>query len=115
MTPDLPTLAEFLGRHRFRLNAERALQDDIQAVFDRAGIAHRREYRLLGAGIVDFMVGTVAIEVKIDGAKRDIHRQCARYADHPEVEGLILATTVPMPLPNLSVPAQVLNLGRAWL
>lgn len=115
MTLDLQTLANFLNGHRFRLTTERALQDDIETAFQTAELAYRREHRLPGAGIVDFMVGRVAIEAKVAGAKRDIHRQCARYADHADVDALILATTVTMPLPSLSVPALVVNLGRAWL
>ena len=43
--------------------------------------------RLTDADIVDFMVGGIAIEIKLRGAKKkDVYRQLCRYARHDRVE-----------------------------
>ncbi|MEE7460626.1 hypothetical protein MFUR16E_04425 [Methylobacterium fujisawaense] len=108
-------VAQLLGRYRFRINTERALQDDIEEALQKEGVTFAREHQLPGAGIVDFMVGRVALEVKIGGSKRDIHRQCVRYCAHADVAALVLATSVAMGLPDIEKPTVVMSLGRAWL
>lgn len=59
----------------------------------------------------------IAVEVKINGSRRDIYRQCERYCVHPEVVGLVLATVRAGALPATIAgkPALVVSLGRAWL
>lgn len=108
-------VAQLLGRYRFRINTERALQDDIEEALKNEGVSYTREHQLPGAGIVDFMVGRVALEMKVDGSKRDIHRQCKRYCAHADVDALVLATAVAMGLPDIEKPTIVMSLGRAWL
>lgn len=102
---------------RLPLHDEKALQAEIAARFTALGIDAEREVILAPGDIVDFMVGAIAIEVKIKGSRRDILRQCQRYAGHARVEALVLATNVAMGFPPElnGKPTAVLNLGRAWL
>lgn len=104
-----------LQGHRFTLVNEKVTQAEIAAVLVAAGLPAVREVRLDGLGIVDIRVDRTVIEVKLAGAKRAIHRQCARYCDHPDVDALILATSVPVTLPRIAKPTHVLSLGKAWL
>lgn len=88
----------------------------------------RREARLSPRDVPDFLVGErvnrpgdwpgVAVEVKIKGGqKAAIWRQLERYAAHPQVTELVLATANAMGLPETcgGKPIYYLSLGRAWL
>ena len=83
----------------------------------KENIEHEREVRLAPGDIVDFMIGGVAIEVKIGGRKRSIYDQCERYCEHERVEALVLATSVAMGFPPeiKGKPCYVASLGRGWL
>jgi len=111
----LADLARLLEGERFPLTTEKTLQSAIAAALTAAGIPFVREHRFSPEDVVDFWCAPVAIEVKIQGPKRAIYRQCERYCRHADVEALILATTVPLNLDRLVKPAAVVNLGRAWL
>jgi hypothetical protein len=83
-----------------------------------------REFHLGPGDIVDFMVGDLvpigsglAIEVKIKGQRREIFRQLERYCAYPNVREMVLATNVPMGLPDLicGKPVSIVHLGRGWL
>jgi hypothetical protein len=98
MTGDLhlamDRVVQLLHAHRLPLSDEKALQVGMASVFTAADLAFEREVRLSDADIVDFMIGTVAIEVKIGGSRRAIYRQLERYCLHDRVGGIILATNV---------------------
>ena len=49
--------------------------------------------------------------------RRDIYRQVERYCAYPVVGEIVLATNVPMALPDFIVgkPTGVAALGRGWL
>lgn len=117
-------IVHLLTSHRLPLSDEKQLQVAICDVFNAAGVAFAREFRLAPGDIVDFMVGElapieagIAIEVKIKGARRDIFRQVDRYCTHKGVREFVLATNVPMGLPPLiwDKPTSVAQLGRGWL
>jgi len=107
-------VAALYGR-RFSLTNEKTTQAEIAEALIAAGIPTEREVRLGDSGIVDVMCGRIAIEVKLAGGKRAIHRQCVRYCERPEVAALILATSVSTTLPSIDKPTFVLSLGKAWL
>jgi hypothetical protein len=103
---------------RVDLSSEKRAQADLELVFARARIDFAREVRLTGSDIVDFMVGGLAIEVKLHGArKKDVYRQLCRYARHPAVEALVLASNLSMGLPPRieGKDAYFVKLGEAWL
>jgi len=112
---DFAAIVTVLRGHRFSLSNEKTTQAEIAAVLIAAGIPAAREVRLGDAGIVDVMCGRIAIEVKLAGGKRAIHRQVVRYCEHPDVDALILATSVSVTLPGITKPTYVLSLGKAWL
>lgn len=76
-----------------------------------------REHRLSDRDVVDFLVGSVAIECKVKGAPLAIHRQCERYLEHDEVTGLIIVTAKHMGTSGShnGKPIVVVKAGKAWL
>lgn len=110
-------IIKLLTTQRFPLSDEKVLQREMAFVFTAAGIKFEREVHLGPGDIVDFMVGDLAIEVKIKGARRAIFRQVERYCGYPAVAAIILATNVPMALPIdiNGKPTAIAALGRGWL
>lgn len=112
-------VVRLLQRGRFDLSSEKQLQEGIQDVFISAGFPFKREYRLTAREIPDFFVhDAIAIECKVKGAKKmDIYRQLCRYAEHPDVKILVLASNVSMGLPTdiNQKPVLVASLSRGWL
>lgn len=107
-----------LRSRRFPITSERAAQDAIATAFSEDGLAVEREKLLGSAGRVDFYALGIAVEIKVGvsgGSKREVYRQLKRYADHPEVTIVVLATNVAVELPPLAKPVTVVSLGRAWL
>lgn len=100
------------------LTDEKEAQAALSVAFDNAGIRHKREVRLSGADVVDFMAeGGIAIEVKLKAPKRAIYRQCERYCAHEQVKALVLvtATATGFPTEINGKPCWVASLGRGWL
>jgi hypothetical protein len=88
-----PDLLSLISSTRFRFPDEDALQRGLEQLFTEKGIGYQREVRLSARDRIDFMVGNIGVEVKIGGGEHDVERQLFRYAEHPEVENLILVTT----------------------
>jgi hypothetical protein len=114
---NMPTILAALRSHRFPLDDEKRLQAVICDTLSARGFAIEREVALGDGDIIDAVVGTVGIEIKIKGARRRIYQQCERYLRHERIEALILATSLAISLPvaNGAKPCVVCNLGRAWL
>ncbi len=93
--PFLPVIAA-LGRYQFIQHDERELQKEIAVVLAAAGISFERERRLDGQNRVDFYLPTtrLVIEVKVQGSPMPVLRQLWRYGKHPEVDALLLVTTL---------------------
>jgi hypothetical protein len=100
------SLASLLSHYRHRYDNEGELQASIAKVLGSHGIAFEREVRLSDKDRPDFMVGGVAIEVKVASSRADVLRQLARYAEHPEVSGMVLVTSKAC---HLNMPAQLLG------
>ncbi|TAM87644.1 hypothetical protein EPN42_11050 [bacterium] len=83
-----------LQSHRYAFNGEAQLQDGIEQVLVDAGFVVQREAHLSKADRPDFVVAPgVGIEVKVAGSPSAVTRQLFRYAQHPEIHALVLATT----------------------
>jgi hypothetical protein len=117
-------LVALIEAHRLPLSDEKDLQAELARVFDVAGIIYQREVSLSFADIPDFMVfgapgltRGIAVEVKIKGQRRAIYRQIERYCAHEDVTGLVLATNVPMGVPDTihGKPVALARLSRGWL
>lgn len=110
-------IADLLARHRFLVDDEKRLQEDIgKALFD-AVIGFEREVRLAPGDIIDFVSDRVGIEVKVKGGKRAILRQLERYAESDLIDYLILVTAVALGLPEMikGKPVRIVSIGRGWL
>jgi hypothetical protein len=93
-TPSLSAteIRDLLLHHRLQAGTEALLQAGIEEVLQNAQVPFLREHRLSPQDRPDFMVGGVAIEVKIDQGWRAVLRQLSRYAAHPEVKEILLVT-----------------------
>ena len=110
-------LKETLSKYRFDISTEDSLQRGIAEVLT-GKVEFRREARLNSHDRPDFVVGTVAVEVKIGGSSAALTRQIGRYAELPEVEELLVITTrsahqVPAEIHGKRVTTLVLR-GGLW-
>lgn len=110
-------IKDLIERHRVPLTDEKVTQAAIANALELAGVTFEREVRLSDADIVDFMAGSIAIEVKIKGAKAAIYRQLERYAEHDCVSSILLVSSRSMHLPTLinGKPTLVASLSRGWM
>lgn len=86
-------LSQLFDNYRLACRTEAQLQEAIAACFDLHKVGYIREFRLTEKDRPDFMVGKIAVEVKINGSCSEVTRQLHRYAEHPDVEDLLLITT----------------------
>lgn len=110
-------IAAILSRKRFTLSTEKDVQAEIDQVLRATVPEHKREVVLDDKNTIDFMVGTIGIEVKIKGNKSAIFKQLQRYAEFDEINELIFVTSkavgIPPTLNNKSI--YVVNMSKAWL
>lgn len=81
-----------LARYRMPVTPERALQDAVETALFREGFNPQREVTR-GDDRIDFLVGSVGVELKVKGSVGDVIRQLARYAAWPDITELLLVTT----------------------
>jgi len=112
-------IVRLIRRIRVDLSTEKRMQADIEQAFIAASIAFEREKRLSPEDIPDFLVqGGIVVECKVKGARKmDIYQQLRRYAVHPDVTAIILASNVAMGLPGdiEGKPLYAANLSAGWL
>lgn len=111
-------LLELLTTARLRSAHEAGLQTAIATVLDGAGVPYAREARLGAAGRVDFLVARIGLEVKVTGSLKDVRAQLARYAEHADIDAVVLVTRClrhKMPAELCGKPIHVLNLWGAVL
>lgn len=111
---DLEPLISAIVAHRFRYVSEAELQEGLAQVLAASGFGFSREHALSRADRIDFLVGTVGLEVKIDGGLSEVTRQVHRYLKYAELEGLVLVTTRAM---HQRLPTTILGkpVGIAYL
>jgi len=85
-------LLEILKGRRYTYSCEVELQDEIARILSSSSIPHHRESPESRESRPDFMVGSTAVEVKVDGALSSVIRQLHRYASLDTVAGIILVT-----------------------
>ncbi len=84
--------ALFIG-YRFKQDTEAMLHEAIAQCMVLSKIKFRHEVRMNKKDRPDFLVGDVAIEVKIDGSLSDLTRQASRYAQLDEIKEVLIITT----------------------
>lgn len=112
-------LYNLLRKCKFKFNDEKTTQAQIEQVLISSGVCFEREKKLNEKDIPDFMVGNIAIEVKIGGSKSSIYNQCKRYLLNDSVNTVLLLTSKPVGNLNtgLSSGKRILTLDTnlAWL
>jgi len=113
----LDQVSSAIRGHRFRYSDEEDLQEGIAAVLTAAGLDVQREVILDERDRIDLLVGSVGIEVKVAGSAEDALRQLVRYAQHPEIEQLVLVTSQYQRLPKVAggKPLTTISLALAAL
>lgn len=110
-------LIRFIERRRFQLGQEVSTQDQMAEAFRAAGLPARAEVRLSARDRIDFVIGRIGLEVKVQGGKRAILRQIERYAESDELDEIVLVTNVAMGMPAAinGKRIHVASLGRGWM
>jgi hypothetical protein len=93
---------------------EKTLQDALGPMLRASFSTVRREVKLSPRETIDFLVGDVGIETKVDGSWTAVTRQILRYLEHDAVKSLVLVTTKRQ---HLQVPSVLLGKSVlvAWL
>lgn len=84
---------DVLRSHAFTFTTERDLQDGMAEAFADAGLPMTREVRLSRGDRIDFLIGSVGVEVKTNGGWQAVTKQCQRYAASERVTELVIVTS----------------------
>lgn len=114
----LTVIVDLIRSARLDLSTEKRAQADLEKVLTEAGVTFEREVRLSDSDIADFLIGDIAVELKLrKSGKKAIYRQLCRYALHQRVGVLVLASNL-----SMGLPAQIegkdtyfVRLGEGWL
>jgi hypothetical protein len=118
MSEILGAVVGLIRAAKIDLSSEKRAQADVERVLTAAGVEFLREEPLSATDIVDFLVGGIALELKLRGArKKEVYKQLCRYARNPRVETILLASNMSMGLPSQieGKDAYFVKLGEAWL
>ena len=88
------TLAALLGAQQFGFSDEDSLQAAIAAALAFEGWDYQREFVLDPTNRLDFLVGRVAVEVKIAGTSRQLLDQIERYSLDERVAAMVVISTI---------------------
>ena len=103
----------------YNFSTEEEFQTGLAKALASGGVEFRREVILSKRDRIDFMLdGGVGIEVKIDGSISALTRQIFRYAELPEINGLLVVVSANR-LANLPTeingkPIQSVRIMRAF-
>lgn len=86
-------IVESLDKYKFSVTNEQELQQGLWHVLSNRYPDARREVVLDARCRIDFLVGDVGIEVKVDGSLSDLMRQLIRYAKFEQVGVLVVVST----------------------
>ena len=110
LTPEI--VVRLLRQTPLPVSTEAAMQEAVEQRLKDFLMPFEREVRMGPNNRIDFMVeGGIGIEVKTRCPRRQIHRQLARYADHPDVTG----TFTGLPETLNEKPVFLVSSGRASL
>lgn len=118
---EMVQFAIILEQQRFSMSQEKQTQAEIEEFLKSKGFYYEREKRLSAQDVPDFILntgdGNILLEVKTRCSRRAVYRQLERYAQHNNVNGLVLLTATSMKLPNQinGKPAIVVSIGAGWL
>ena len=111
-------LISIIRSYKIQVNNESDVQRQLDGIFANSGIEYKREFVLDKRNRIDFIIGSIGIEVKIHGisAKR-IYDQLNRYCFFEKISSIILITSQACIMPDKinNKEIHVISLGRAWL
>jgi hypothetical protein len=90
---DLDRIAKVCETLRFQGTKEWELQDALDTRIRSTFSEVTREASLNKQDRVDFLIGRVGVEVKIDGSPMTVARQLRRYMESDLLDALVLVTT----------------------
>lgn len=99
MSPPIPTefelvyLCQVISAYRYNFQDENTLQEGMAIALANNAIDFEREVRLDARNRPDFMIGSVAVEVKIKGSFAEFLRQANRYLELEQISALIVVGT----------------------
>lgn len=85
-------LADYLRHHDYRYANEAELQHALLDVMRQGGLHVEPEVPIEG-GRIDFLVGSIGIEVKVNGNAEALRRQITGYAADDRVSALVVVTS----------------------
>lgn len=85
-------LVENLSRFSYRWRDEYDLQNSLESVLSSLGYDYEREARLSARDRIDFLVGDVGIECKVNGSVTAVESQLRRYLESERVDRVLLVT-----------------------
>lgn len=80
------------ARRQLRYTTEGQLQQALAALFASEQIDADREAHLTPSDRPDFLIGDIAVEVKVKGTTANLERQIGRYLAHDRVGAAIVVT-----------------------
>lgn len=90
---DLNELKTSLAKYRYRFDTESDLQERVAAALSDLDLAFDREFALDPQNRIDFLVGSIGIEIKTNSTLAQVSRQVHRYLSFDLIESLLLVTT----------------------
>ncbi len=97
-------IVKILKKYRYNFSDEIMLQMGIARALAENGIKFQREVPLGDPGIIDFMVGSIGIEIKIKGSPSSVGRQVLNYLMSEELTEIIVVTSKARAASYLRVP-----------
>ena len=115
---ELDRILEALGTLRVPAQPEEyEIHAEVTRALEAAGIPYIHEYRLLPGSRIDFLCGSIGIEVKKSRpSSAQLQRQLGRYLNGTGLGAVIVVMQKPCPLPKTicSKPVYTVALNRLW-
>lgn len=86
-------LVRLLESSSLRTSTEAQFQDSTEQALKAADVEFVREHSLSRKDRPDFMVGSIALELKISGSFSEVLLQVQRYSQHDDVSEIVLLTS----------------------
>ena len=115
---DIQSILQALSAIRMPAQPEEyEIHAEIARVLGEAGIIFSHEYKLMPGRRIDFICGSIGIEVKKSRpVSAKLREQLRRYLDGTELTAMIVVLQKPCRLPETicGKPVYVLSLNRLW-
>lgn len=86
-------IEKMLSSYRFNFANEDELQSAVEEILKENSVDFIREFQLSDKDRIDFLIGTIGLEIKVGFSYSDVIRQLHRYAQSEQIEALILLTS----------------------